>query len=88
MYAQKYKKEYTNILYFSYGGSLKQMITDCDFADDSLTDGKNILLKKHNRFLRSLKEDTLIIIDNFNITASDDELFDVIQNIVYHAKSF
>ena len=78
MYAQKYKKEYTNILYFSYGGSLKQMITDCDFADDSLTDGKNILLKKHNRFLRSLKEDTLIIIDNFNITASDDELFDVI----------
>lgn len=78
MYAQRYKKEYTNILYFSYGGSLKQMITDCDFADDRLTDGENIRFKKHNRFLRSLKEDTLIIIDNFNAAASDDELLDVI----------
>lgn len=78
MYAQRYKKEYTNILYFSYSGSLKQMITDCDFADDSLTDGEDIRFKKHNRFLRSLKEDTLIIIDNFNAAASDDELLDVI----------
>lgn len=78
MYAKRYKKEYTNILYFSYGGSLKKMITGCDFADDSMTDSEDILFKKHNRFLRSLKEDTLIIIDNFNATASDDELFDVI----------
>ena len=78
MYAQRYKKEYTNILYFSYSGSLKQMITDCDFADDSLTDGEDTRFKKHNRFLRSLKEDTLIIIDNFNTAASDDELLDVI----------
>ena len=54
------------------------MITDCDFADDRLTDGENIRFKKHNRFLRSLKEDTLIIIDNFNAAASDDELLDVI----------
>lgn len=78
MYAKRYKKEYTNILYFNYCGNLKQMITDCDFDDDSITDSEDILFKKHNRFLRSLKEDSLIIIDNFNITASDDELFDVI----------
>lgn len=78
MYAKRYKKEYTNILYFNYCGNLKQMITDCDFADDSMTNSEDILFKKHNRFLRSLKEDTLIIIDNFNIAASDDELFDVI----------
>lgn len=78
MYAKRYKKEYTNILYFNYCGNLKKMITDCEFDDDSITDSEDILFKKHNRFLRSLKEDTLIIIDNFNITASDDELFDVI----------
>lgn len=78
MYAKRYKKEYTNILYFNYCGNLKQMITDCDFADDSMTDSEDVLFKKHNRFLRILKEDTLIIIDNFNVTASDDELFDVI----------
>ena len=78
MYAQKYKKEYTNILYFNYTGDLKQMISDCDFADDSLTDNEDIRFKKHNRFLRSLKEDTLIIIDNLNIAPSDDSLLDVI----------
>ena len=78
MYAQKYKKEYTNILYFNYNGDLKQTISDCDFADDSLTDNEDIRFKKHNRFLRSLKEDTLVIIDNLNIVPSDDSLLDVI----------
>ncbi len=78
MYAQKYKKEYTNILYFNYSGDLKQMIIDCDFADDNVTDSEDMRFRKHNRFLRSLKEDTLIIIDNFNTIASGDSLFDVI----------
>lgn len=78
MYAQKYKKEYTNILYFNYNGDLKRMIIDCDFADDSLTDNEDLRFKKHNRFLRSLKEDTMIIIDNFNTVASGDSLFDVV----------
>ncbi|MCD8180755.1 MAG: ATP-binding protein [Firmicutes bacterium] len=77
-YAKKYKNEYTNILYFSYNGSLKQMIADCDFSDDSIDDNDDIKFRRHNRFLRSLKEDTLIIIDNFNETASSDELLSVI----------
>lgn len=33
-YALQYKKEYTNILYLTYSGDLKQDITDMDFADD------------------------------------------------------
>lgn len=77
-YAQIYKKSYTNILYFNYSGSLKQMITDCDFADDKIDDNDDIKFKRHNRFLRSLKEDTLIIIDNFNAISSSDKLFDVV----------
>lgn len=78
MYAAKYKNEYTNIMYFNYGGSLKQMIIDCDFADDGIDEKDDMRFKRHNRFLRSLKEDTLIIIDNFNVIPSDDELFDVV----------
>lgn len=77
-YAQTYKKEYTNILYFNYSGDLKQMIIDCDFADDRIDENDNMKFKRHNRFLRSLKEDTLIIIDNFNTIASDEPLFDVV----------
>ncbi|MGN0149406.1 MAG: Archaeal ATPase [Clostridia bacterium] len=77
-YAQLYKKEYTNILYFNYRGDLKQMIIDCDFADDALNENDDMRFKRHNRFLRGLKEDTLIIIDNFNTIASAEPLFDVI----------
>lgn len=65
-YALQYKKEYTNILYLTYSGDLKQDITDMDFADDLPQDSDEERFRKHNRFLRSLKEDTLMIVDNFN----------------------
>ena len=65
-YAKKFKKEYRNILYFNYHGSLKEMITDMDFAGDNITDNEHIRFTKHIRFLKSLRSDSLIIIDNFN----------------------
>lgn len=65
-YAKKYKKDYHNILYFNYPGSLKEMITDIDFAGDSLSDDEHTRFTKHIRFLKSLRSDSLIIIDNFN----------------------
>lgn len=69
-YAKKFKKEYRNILYFNYHGSLKEMITDMDFAGDNLSDDEHTRFTKHIRFLKSLRRDSLIIIDNFN-TAND-----------------
>ena len=69
-YAKNFKKEYRNILYFNYPGSLKEMITDIDFAGDSLSDDEHTRFTKHIRFLKSLRSDSLIIIDNFN-TAND-----------------
>lgn len=77
-YANKYKKEYTNILYLVYSGDLISDITEMDFADDLSTDSKEDKFKKHNRFLRSLKEDTLIIIDNFNTSTNKDSFLDVL----------
>ena len=65
-YAKKFKKEYRNILYFNYHSSLKEMITDMDFAGDNLSDNEQIRFTKHIRFLKSLRSDSLIIIDNFN----------------------
>lgn len=69
-YAKKFKKEYRNILYFNYHGSLKESITDMDFAGDNLSDNEQIRFTKHIRFLKGLRRDSLIIIDNFN-TAND-----------------
>lgn len=75
MYAQTYKKEYTNILYLRYMGNIKDMIANCDFADDTAENSEN-RFERHNRFLKSLKEDTLIIIDNFNIVPTPQSRFD------------
>lgn len=69
-YAKEFKKEYRNILYFNYPGSLKEMITNMDFIGDSDTDDEHTRFTKHIRFLKSLRSDSLIIIDNFN-TAND-----------------
>jgi len=44
--------------------------TICPKSDDTR-------FKWHNRFLRNLREDTLLIVDNFNVTASQDQLLDV-----------
>lgn len=77
-YAKKYKKDYRNILYIAYSGSLKQDIIDLDFVDDLQEDSEEECFCKHNRFLRSLKEDTLLIIDNFNVTAEKDNLLPIV----------
>lgn len=69
-YAKKFKKEYRNILYFNYHGSLKEMVTDMAFAGDNLSNDEHTRFTKHIRFLKSLRRDSLIIIDNFN-TAND-----------------
>lgn len=50
---------------------------DLDFADDMPDESDDARFKRHNRFLRSLREDTLLIVDNFNVTASQDRFLDV-----------
>lgn len=77
-YAKQHNKEYTNILYLAYTGDLKQDIINMDFADDLPNDDDEERFRKHNRFLRTLKEDTLLIIDNFNVTATQDSLLSVV----------
>lgn len=78
VYASHYKKAYTNVLYLVYSGDLKRDIVEMDFADDFTEDGDEERFRKHNRFLRTLKEDTLLIIDNFNTTAAEDALLPVV----------
>ena len=77
-YAKQHRKEYTNVLYLTYTGNLMQDIADMDFADDLPNDSDQERFRKHNRFMRTLKEDTLLIIDNFNTTASQDSTLSVV----------
>lgn len=77
-YAFEHRKKYSNILFLSYGGSLFYLIADMDFVDDRPEDDVQTRFKKHNRILRTMKENSLIIIDNFNTTAPDEPLLDVV----------
>lgn len=77
-YAKTHKAEYTNLLYLAYSGDLQRDITDMNFVDDLPADNEVERFRKHNRFLRTLKEDTLLIVDNFNATASQDEFLTVV----------
>ena len=77
-YAKQYIKHYTNILYVEYTGNLHQDITDMDFIDDLPESTEQERFQRHNRFLRSLKSDTLLIIDNFNVTATQDSFLSVV----------
>ena len=73
-YVQKYKSEYKNILYIPYSGSLYNDIVGLDFVTDLPDNTAEEKFRRHNRFLQTLKSDTLIIIDNFNTTDYDEEL--------------
>ena len=78
-YAKRYRKEYTNVIYITYSGSLKDDIIDLDFADDyNESESAKDRFRRHHRFLKTLKKDSLIIVDNFNAVATDDELLSVV----------
>ena len=66
-YAQNFKKEYTNIIYINYSGNLRNDIVDLDFLEDfNANESEKERFRRHHRHLRSLKADSLIIVDNFN----------------------
>ena len=77
VYAKQYGQEYTNVIYVNYPGDLKKAVIELDFADDMPDESDDSRFKRHNRFLRSLRDDTLLIIDNFNVIASQDPFLDV-----------
>ena len=73
-YAKQHKADYTNILHLYYTGSLRDDITRMDFVDDLPDDTDEVRYQRHTRFLRTIKEDTLLFVDNFNVTAMEDAL--------------
>lgn len=84
MYAQQYKNQYTNIIFLAYPGDLQQTIINMQFQYDQETDAPEALFTRHIRFLASLKSDSLIIIDNMDVTSDQDALLP--QVLALHCK--
>ena len=60
-YAWQHRRDYTNILHLLYPGSLRQMIVEMEFTDDLPNEDDAERFRRHNRFLRSLKEDIVTL---------------------------
>jgi tetratricopeptide (TPR) repeat protein len=81
-YAKNHKSDYKQILYFPYRDTLENTIAEIKFVGDSVFSRETQCerFERHDNFLRALNADTLIIIDNFNTTVSDEELLGEIIN--------
>ncbi len=69
-YVRTYKNDYANIIYLRYSGNLKNMIADIQFLNDTPEENFDDRFRRHYSFLKTLKDDTLIIIDNFDTTVT------------------
>ncbi len=83
-YAKAYRKSYTNILYIPFTGDIKSDIAKLAAVDDFPQDNEDVLFEKHDRFLRTLKEDSLIIIDNFGVISDGYEIQNILQKYRCH----
>lgn len=79
-YAKEYKDNYENIIYIPYSKDLKTHITKMNFLNDEMYDSDEIRFKRHNDYLKNLTYSDLIIIDNINISVTDDAFLKAILN--------
>ncbi len=58
-------------------GELEHNITDLDFVDDLLEDDDGECFRKHNCFMRLLREDIRLVVNNFSVTATKDSFLSI-----------
>ena len=75
------KSDFTNILYLTYSESLKNTIAGISFKGDDPEETMEHLYTSHMNYLRVMKSDTLVIIDNFDIFPYDDDNFNDIAEL-------
>ena len=75
------KSEFTNILFITYADSLKNTIAGINFKGDKFDETLENLYTQHMNYLRIMQNDTLIVIDNFDIVPEDDENFNDIMEL-------
>ncbi|MBR6404044.1 MAG: ATP-binding protein, partial [Eubacterium sp.] len=83
-FADKNRKKYTNIIYIHYSGDLKKDITDMIFNSDRSDMTSDELFTAHYRILQGLYEDSLIILDNFNVLPKEEPFFKEFRSNRFH----
>ena len=83
-YAKQYQRDYRNILYILFSGDIKTDIAKLPAVDDYFTDNDTDRFEKHHRFLQTLREDSLIIIDDYYITPGGSDIREILQRYRCH----
>ena len=83
-FADKNRKKYTNIIYIHYSGDLKQDITNMVFSNDRADMTNEELFNAHYKTLQELYEDSLIILDNFNVLPKEEPFFKEFRTNRFH----
>ena len=74
------KSDFTNILFITYSESLKNTVAGINFKGDKSDETLENLYEQHMNYLRIMQNDTLIIIDNFDILPeTDNDLDDILE---------
>ncbi len=70
LFAHKYASDYHTVQFCKYGDSLKTLVASLPFDefDDNAYQNFDDLLKEKNKLLHLCEGNTLIIVDNFNVT--------------------
>ena len=74
-YGKRYADEYENVLYIRYSDSIYQTVCELAFVEDRPNSPEEALFKTHYSFFKSLDENTLVILDNFDNLPEKDDLF-------------
>ena len=72
-YVRKYGKKYSNCLYIPYTGSLKRSVTNLNFSGMVGGGSDDERFQNNERLLQSLGPDSLLIVDNYNVCADEDD---------------
>ena len=74
-YGKQFKKSYSHVIFLRYSDSLRETIVELSFVDDKPDMSEEERFSNHYRFFKQLGKDTLVILDNFDCTPEEDELF-------------
>lgn len=72
-YIRRYRKDFTDVLYFVYSGSLKKTIASMEVDGEKAGLSEDEKFKKHLSFLRKLSKNACLVIDNFDVPYTKDK---------------
>ena len=74
-YISSYKDSFSNVIYIPFSSSIKETIANLSFNDDLPNQSLEERYQNHMRHIQSCDSSTILLLDNFNLSVSDDPDF-------------